>query len=282
MTNPALLDPTDRAAFVRALGGIVEHSPWVAEEAFADRPFAGLVELHAAFERALLRAPVDARLAVLRAHPDLAVREHEAAQLTAESAQEQAGAGLDRLSGDDHLALANRLAEYRDRFDFPFIACVRDHGGAGLAELLERRIGRTEDEEFATALREVSSIARHRLADRLAAGPATNSVSTHVLDTARGRPIGGIPVALSRRTGAGWTTVAAETTDEDGRATMAPRGSTLPAGRYRLHFALEHGPPEAHGWYPEVEIVVDLATDSGHSHIPLLLSPFGFTTYRGS
>src|SRR5690606_33290239 len=75
MTNPALLTPTDRDAFVRELGSIVEHSPWVAERAFADGPFGGLPELHAAFERALLGAPVDRKLAVLRAHPDLAVRE---------------------------------------------------------------------------------------------------------------------------------------------------------------------------------------------------------------
>ncbi len=160
-----LLAPTDQEAFVAALGGIVEHSPWVAEQAFAQAPFADLTELHGAFAGALLAAPHEAQIAVLRAHPDLAVSSDALPALTPESASEQAGAGLDRLDDDRRRALATMLAEYRARFGFPFIVCVRDHGGAGLETLAASRLHGTPEQELQTALGEVISIARHRLSD---------------------------------------------------------------------------------------------------------------------
>lgn len=109
-----------------------------------------------------------------------------------------------------------------------------------------------------------------------------NSISTHVLDTSRGLPVAGIPVSLSILDAGAWAPLSAEVTDADGRATLAEAGSTLAAGRYRVHFAIEHGPAETKGWYPEVSIVVDLRPGVAHTHVPLLLSPFGYTTYRGS
>ena len=157
--------PTDLPAFVERFGSVVEHSPWVAEAAFAHGPFRDLDALHAAFEAELLAAPPDAQLAILRAHPDLAVRERAAQQLTEESAREQAGAGLDRLDDDDRRALAVELTAYRDRFGFPFIVCVRDHGGAGLLELARSRADHSSEHELQTAIAEVSAIVRHRLAD---------------------------------------------------------------------------------------------------------------------
>ncbi|MBJ7472352.1 MAG: 2-oxo-4-hydroxy-4-carboxy-5-ureidoimidazoline decarboxylase [Solirubrobacteraceae bacterium] len=161
----------DRAAFVARFGSVVEHSPWVAGAAYDAGPFADLAQLHGAFSTALLSAPVEQQLAVLRAHPDLAVAERAAQALTDESAREQAGAGLDRLADEARLSLADALTVYRDRFGFPFIACVRDHGGAGLAELVDARLGSTPEQELAVALAEVSSIVFHRLSDLLAEDP---------------------------------------------------------------------------------------------------------------
>lgn len=109
------------------------------------------------------------------------------------------------------------------------------------------------------------------------------SLSTHVLDTAAGRPVEGIPVALERREGDAWVPVAMAVTDPDGRVPeLAPEGDPLPGGDYRVTFDLLATPATAGGWYPEVSIVVTLAEDSGHSHVPLLLAPYGFSTYRGS
>lgn len=110
------------------------------------------------------------------------------------------------------------------------------------------------------------------------------SISTHVLDTARGRPVDGVALTLAR-TGAdgAWETVATSRTDVDGRvADLVSGGDPLPPGTYRLHFDLRGTPSVADGWYPEVSIVIELEPGSGHSHVPLLLAPYGYSTYRGS
>lgn len=110
------------------------------------------------------------------------------------------------------------------------------------------------------------------------------SISTHVLDTAAGLPVQGVPVALARADDAGaWVDVASGTTDADGRITdLATSAAELPAGRYRVHFDLAGAPTVERSWYPEVSIVVDLQPGTGHVHVPLLLAPYGYTTYRGS
>ena len=152
----------EREAFVERFGSVVEHSPWVAEQAFQDGPFANAAAVHSAFHARLFAAPHEAQLAVLLAHPELATSRAAPTDLTPESTSEQAGAGLDRLAEHDRLALATALREYRNRFDFPFIACVRDHGGATLDDLVAARLHADPAEEFQVALTEVSAIARHR------------------------------------------------------------------------------------------------------------------------
>lgn len=159
--------PTEAGAFVARFGGVVELSPWVAEAAFAEAPFEDADALHAAFDRALRAAPHEAQLEVLRAHPELAAeRVIPREELTAESRAEQATAGLDALADERRLALAATLASYRERFGFPFIVCVRDHPSIGaIEELAHERVQRDPEAEFATALHEVSAIARHRIRD---------------------------------------------------------------------------------------------------------------------
>src|ERR1700710_402766 len=97
----------DQGAFVERFGGVVEHSPWVAEAAWSWRPFRSFDALYLAFDAALRAAPASAQLAVLQAHPDLATDGPAVtASLTAESRGEQAGAGLDQLTESSRLALA--------------------------------------------------------------------------------------------------------------------------------------------------------------------------------
>ncbi|MGH8914708.1 MAG: hydroxyisourate hydrolase [Acidimicrobiia bacterium] len=103
------------------------------------------------------------------------------------------------------------------------------------------------------------------------------SLSTHVLDTAEGRPVAGVTVTLERSLDGGWQYVGQGETDGDGR--VAALGVALDSGVYRLVFATgDAGNP----FYPEVHVIVDLDGDEGHYHVPLLLSPYGYTTYRGS
>jgi 5-hydroxyisourate hydrolase len=108
---------------------------------------------------------------------------------------------------------------------------------------------------------------------------AMMGISTHVLDTALGRPAEGVAVALERGSGADWTAVGEGVTDADGR--VGDLASELEAGVYRLRFdaAAYHG---GRGFYPEVVVTFQVTDPSQHHHVPLLLSPFGYSTYRGS
>jgi 5-hydroxyisourate hydrolase len=107
-------------------------------------------------------------------------------------------------------------------------------------------------------------------------------ITTHVLDTARGRPAAGVPVRLERRSGADWVEVGAAVTDADGRAReLVPDGVPLEAATYRLRFdTAAHLGPDA--FFPEVVLAFAVTRPEEHHHVPLLLSPFGYTTYRGS
>lgn len=103
------------------------------------------------------------------------------------------------------------------------------------------------------------------------------SISTHVLDVATGKPAGGIDVKLESTVDGEWVTLHAGTTDADGR--IGRLGSDLPPGHYRVRFNTgDHG----RGFFPEVAVTCDLDETQDHYHLPLLLSPFGYTTYRGS
>jgi len=154
-------------AFVSALGGVFERSPWVAERAFARRPFADTAALHAAMVDTVRAASRDEQLALLRAHPELAGKAADAGTLTADSASEQKGAGLVNLSADEKQRIARLNAEYRARFGFPFIIAVRNHTRAGIFAELERRLRNDAAAELAACLEQVYEIARFRLEDNV-------------------------------------------------------------------------------------------------------------------
>lgn len=113
-----------------------------------------------------------------------------------------------------------------------------------------------------------------------------SGITTHVLDTARGRPAAGVPVLLERREAAGgWRELGRGATDAEGRVrSLLPAGSALEAGVYRLTFdtAAYSRTQGTAGFYPEVRISFEVRNPAEHHHLPLLLSPFGYSTYRGS
>lgn len=158
------LNAMDQAAFVGALGWVFEGSPWVAERAWAARPFASPAALHAALVRAMEQATLDERLALIRAHPDLGAR----VRLSPSSTSEQAGAGLDRLPADEYARFQDLNSRYRARFGFPFIIAVRDHTRASILAAFETRLGHDPATEIATAQREIARIASFRLAEAVA------------------------------------------------------------------------------------------------------------------
>jgi 2-oxo-4-hydroxy-4-carboxy-5-ureidoimidazoline decarboxylase len=147
---------------------VFEESPWIAREAWQSRPFSGADELHAAMVRVVEAAPPDARLELIRAHPDLAGKAAIAGELTPESEREQAAAGLDRLTPQQYERITHLTAAYRERFGFPFVVCAREHTPDSIIATAARRLEADPDDEEQTALNEIAKIARLRLADLVA------------------------------------------------------------------------------------------------------------------
>jgi 5-hydroxyisourate hydrolase len=110
------------------------------------------------------------------------------------------------------------------------------------------------------------------------------SITTHVLDTARGRPASGMRVVLEARTDGGWAAVGGGETDADGRVPGLAPGGTLRPGVHRLTFFTGDwfAAERLQGFYPQVTIVCRLDDPAAHYHVPLLISPYGYSTYRGS
>ncbi|MEP7067966.1 MAG: 2-oxo-4-hydroxy-4-carboxy-5-ureidoimidazoline decarboxylase [Usitatibacter sp.] len=162
MSLVAALNGLSRADFAARLGGVYEHSPWVAQRAFAAKPFASIDALHAAMQRAVQDASQAEQLALIRAHPEL-LGKLEAAQLTESSRSEQVSAGLDRCTAAQKSRMQSLNHAYRDKFGFPFIVAVKGLDWAGVIERMEARLAHTSPAELADALQEIGRIARFRL-----------------------------------------------------------------------------------------------------------------------
>ena len=149
--------------FIAAFGDVAEHSPWVAREADAARPFADREALVRHFEIATRAANHDAQLALIRAHPDLATK----AKLTEDSNREQAGAGLNALTAAEFARFTGLNTRYRERFGFPFIFAVKGATKHMILESFAARVDKDPEEEFAMAIAQVCRIFRFRIEDRV-------------------------------------------------------------------------------------------------------------------
>ena len=275
------LNAAAAADFLAGLNGVFEHAPWVAQRAAIRRPFATIASLHEAMMQVLLEAPEEETRAFLNGHPELA-GDRLAADLTAESREEQLALGMAGTCGAADLARRN--AEYRARFDFPFIICVARHTPADVLRSLDERLRRGPDEELAAAMSEVGHITRRRLMQRVEGpGVAASSgrLSCHVLDVAAGRPAQSLRVVLLQE----GKVIAEVLTDGDGRsgAGLLPPGP-LRQGRYELEFHAgayfaARGAPT---FYDTIPVRFVVTESEARYHIPLLLAPFGYSTYRGS
>jgi OHCU decarboxylase len=153
--------------FVTTLGAIFEHSPWVAQRAAQARPFASPQHLLDAMCSVVRQAAAAEQLALIRAHPQLGARGRRRAQLTAASAGEQAGAGIDACTDEDFARLQQLNAAYLAKFDFPFILAVRGHTPESILDAFATRLTNDRAGEQATALAQIDRIAGYRLADLL-------------------------------------------------------------------------------------------------------------------
>src|SRR5215470_2606589 len=287
------LNAADEATFVAALREVYEHAPWVAQTVCRQRPFATLAALHAAMMATVRAAPAEQRLALIKGHPDLAGKAARAGAMTADSQAEQASAGLERLSEVEFAQFHRLNGAYREKFGFPFIICARRHSKDSILQQFERRLQNRTAEETETALAEIFLIAALRLDQRLEAADrleVQGRLSTHVLDTQAGRPAAGVAVELLELSANGEQRVIARaTTNRDGR-TDEPLigGRPLPIGRYELRFhvadyfaaagASRAEPP----FLDVVPVRFAVAEAEGHYHVPLLVTPWSYCTYRGS
>ncbi len=149
--------------FVKTLGGIYEHSPWVAEGAFTARAFTSLEHLHTAMSQVVKQASEDMQLSLIRAHPDLAGKAALANELTEHSKNEQAGAGLNTLSQEEYSRFHDLNNRYKDKFNFPFILAVKGHTKHSILASFEERLSNDIATERERALEEINKIAYFRL-----------------------------------------------------------------------------------------------------------------------
>lgn len=176
---PLTLEQLNAASPAEALAlleGLYEHSPWIAEQALAQRPFRSLAHLKHALAQVVRTAELDAQLGLIRAHPELAGKAMVAKSLTAESTNEQSKAGLTECTPEEFERIQQLNAAYNERFGFPFILAVRGPRGTGLSkqEIIDtfaRRLDNHPEFELAEALRNIHRIAEIRLNDKFAAEP---------------------------------------------------------------------------------------------------------------
>jgi 2-oxo-4-hydroxy-4-carboxy-5-ureidoimidazoline decarboxylase len=288
----ATLNQASAADFVGAIGEVFELAPWVIAEAHARRPFPSLAALHAACAGTVADAPAERQLALIRGHPDLAGKAARAGELTDDSTTEQASAGLDRLSEAEFAAFHRLNDAYKAKFGFPFIVCVRRHGKESILRQFERRLGNDAAAERAAALAEVLRIAALRMDLKVSAPdrlPVHGRLSTHVLDTRSGRPAAGVAVELVELSGAGALTVARAVTNADGRTDQPLiAGRPVPIASYELrfgigaYFAADGAALADPPFLDTVPVRFAVAEPEGHYHVPLLATPWSYTTYRGS
>jgi 2-oxo-4-hydroxy-4-carboxy-5-ureidoimidazoline decarboxylase len=153
----------DRAAFIAALGGVFEHSPWIADAAWGNRPFSSLDTLHAAMVAAMRGAPDAAQLALVRAHPELAGKAAMRGELTADSTGEQSGAGLKDCSPPEFARLHALNRAYDAKFGFPFILAIRGLDRGTIITRFAERLEHDRVTEWEEALQQIGRIARFRL-----------------------------------------------------------------------------------------------------------------------
>lgn len=169
MTNLHDLNSMSQEDFRGTLAGIFEHSPWVPERAWLQRPFADIGSLHRVMCDVVANADQGEQRVLIRAHPRLAGKAAIRGELTSASAAEQSGAGLDQCTADEFARITLLNAAYMEKFGFPFILAVRGHTRASIIDALGKRVNSDADAEFSEAMRQIEKIALFRLEGLLSA-----------------------------------------------------------------------------------------------------------------
>ena len=198
--------------------------------------------------------------------------------------EEQSGAR--QADADALRRLAEGNSQYEARFGYIFIVCATGKSVDEMLEMLEARLKNDPHEELRIAAEEQRQITRLRLGKLLDEETgARHMITTHVLDTARGGPAVGITVILELRHHSEWSPIGRGATDESGRVTSLTTDKELVPGTYRLTFdtgTYHRDQGISLPFFPEAKITFYVRDPDEHYHVPLLLSPFGYSTYRGA
>ncbi len=185
-------------------------------------------------------------------------------------------------------ALADANEAYSKKFGYIFIVSASGKSAKEMLAIITARLHNTTDDELQVAMGEQHKITVIRLVklidELIDTADLRSYITTHVLDTTTGIPGTGIPITLYENANGVWKPITVGVTDDDGRITdLLPPGKKLTAGKYQLIFNTEayYSSRQQKGFYPEVAIQFNI-TSHNHYHVPLLLNPYGYTTYRGS
>jgi 2-oxo-4-hydroxy-4-carboxy-5-ureidoimidazoline decarboxylase len=278
--------------FVETVGKCYENSPWVAEAAYTQRDglFETVTALHAAMKAVVEGSSLQQKTDLINAHPDLAGKAALAGEVTAESSEEQSKAGLSSLTTDEMASFTEMNTAYKAKFGFVFILAVRNASKSTILGCFKARLQNSREKELNECIRQIHKIAWMRLLTTIE--PKDSGFLTcHVLDTASGKPANDMRITLSRLSGEGELGLIKEyVTNDDGRLTGGPalKGTDFSVGVYEWifysgdYFLKECQQVDGTPFLNEVPIRFGIDNPEDHYHVPLLVSPYSFSTYRGS
>jgi 2-oxo-4-hydroxy-4-carboxy-5-ureidoimidazoline decarboxylase len=269
--------------FISVVGPVFEKSAWIATAAEPRRPFASIKQALEVLQQTVRNATAQQKLNLICAHPDLVGRAALAGTLTPESTREQSSAGLGQLSAEEIEIFRANNAAYHAKFGFPFVICARLNKKDAILAGFKNRLSHSHEQEIETALAEIFKIADLRFRDIVEDAP-TAKLSTHVLDTTRGCPASGMRIELWLLDGESPRCLKTVEANADGRTDAALlSGDEVRDGQYELIFCVGD---YFRGVSPERfldRVPVRFRLKSGaRYHIPLLCSPWAYSTYRGS
>jgi len=284
-----------KAEVLAFLGPIYERSAWVAE-GFYDKFVEGgsitnVCEIYQAMSSVVANATDQQKKGLLREHPDLCATIERLKALTKESQEEQSAAGLHTLTEDESASFAEMNAAYKEKFGFPFILAARNATKYTILSAIEGRLQRSKEAEFDGSLIQVGKIAWMRLLAALTITNQQGFLTCHVLDTAHGCPAAGMRIELRRLTPEDSAGLVNEfVTNSDGRLDGGPalKGEDFVVGTYEWtfyvgnYFARKNAPTSGVPFLDEVPLRFGIDDPEQHYHVPLLVSPWSYSTYRGS
>ena len=281
---------------VQVLGGIYEHSEWVAETLVKQDDYKSITtvsDLADAMKSIVNKASEDKQAALLTAHPDLAQKVEQLSELTQESQDEQTSAGLQSMTSEEAETFRELNAQYKVKYPFPFILAVRHSTKHTVLAALKGRVssGHSVSEEATIAMNQVHNIAWMRLLEIVESDELKGFLTCHVLDTANGIPAANMRITLRKLVGDNeWALVGNFVTNYDGRLEGGPalKGEDFEVGTYEWifhageYFASQGTSMGGTLFLDQVPLRFGIDNPDDHYHVPLLVSPWSYSTYRGS